>query len=67
MEARSRVTADVETCVGTGQCEITFPEGFAVGDNGVVAIDADAVAHADPKVLRRVVRNCPTAALRLVE
>lgn len=56
-----------DNCVGTGQCEATLPSVFNVGDEGVVEIDESAVVGADPELLRRAVRVCPTDALRLEE
>ena len=61
-----RIAAN-ENCVGTGQCEATLPSVFRVGDEGVVEIDDSAVPGADPELLRRAVRLCPTEALSLSE
>ena len=61
------VEVDTDVCVGTGQCEMTVPDVFTVGDEGVVEMDEDAARVADPDLLARAVRNCPTAALRLAD
>ena len=63
MEDRVRVEVDEALCVGTGQCEMILPDVFTVGDEGVVEMDREAAATADPALLRRAVRNCPTSAL----
>lgn len=58
---------DETLCVGTGQCEMTLPEVFAVGDAGIVEVDRTALETADPELVRRAVRNCPTSALSFAE
>jgi ferredoxin len=60
-----RVKANVDTCVGTGQCEAALGSVFAVGDEGVVEVDQDAVEQADADQLRRAIRVCPTDSLSL--
>jgi ferredoxin len=62
-----KVIANEDTCVGSGQCEATLPSVFAVGDEGTVEVDQGAVAAADPQLLTRAVRACPTESLKLVE
>jgi ferredoxin len=62
-----QVAVDKSLCVGTGQCEMTLPDVFTVGDEGVVEMDREAAASADPALLRRAVRNCPTSALTLAD
>jgi ferredoxin len=58
-----RVTADRETCVGYGQCELLAPAVFEVDDDGAVRVlralpdDADAV--------REAVQQCPSGAISL--
>ena len=67
MEDRVQVKVDESLCVGTGQCEMTLPDVFTVGDEGVVEMNREAAATADPALLQRAVRNCPTSALTLAE
>lgn len=67
MAEELNVEVEIDLCVGTGQCEMLVPEVFTVGDDGVVELHPDAVADADPTLLRRAVRNCPTAALQLAD
>jgi ferredoxin len=67
VEEQVLVKVDESLCVGTGQCEMALPDVFTVGDDGVVEMDREAAASADPTLLRRAVRNCPTSALTLAE
>lgn len=61
------IQVDEALCVGTGQCEMTLPEVFAVGDGGTVEVDHAAAVGAPVDQLRRAVRLCPTGALSLEE
>lgn len=65
MAVELNVGVEIDRCIGTGQCEMLVPEVFTVGDEGVVELNAGAVPNADPTLLQRAVRNCPTAALQL--
>jgi ferredoxin len=67
LEDQVQVAVDESLCVGTGQCEMTLPDVFTVGDEGVVTMDREAATSADPALLRRAVRNCPTSALTLAD
>jgi ferredoxin len=67
LDDQVQVAVDESLCVGTGQCEMTLPDVFTVGDEGVVEMDREAAASADPALLRRAVRNCPTSALTLAD
>ncbi|MFI7195124.1 ferredoxin [Nocardia nova] len=58
------VQADLDVCIGSGQCEMLLPKVFTVGDAGTVDIDTAAAGEAEPVLLQRAVQNCPTSALR---
>jgi ferredoxin len=59
-----RVEVDRDRCMGTGACVYAIPQVFGMGDNGVAKV-VGAVDE-DDELVRNVVAECPTAALRLV-
>jgi ferredoxin len=59
-----RVEVDRDRCMGTGACVYAIPRVFAMGDDGVAKV-VGAVDSGD-ELVRDVVAECPTAALRLV-
>jgi ferredoxin len=61
-----RIEVASAACIGSGQCEAILPTVFEVGDDGVVAVDTEALPSADPRLLSRAVGSCPVSALRLV-
>jgi ferredoxin len=60
-----RLEVDVDKCTGHGICESIADDVFAVDDDGLVTIDHDQAATADPDALQQAVIQCPAAALRL--
>ncbi|GAB3976639.1 ferredoxin [Plantactinospora veratri] len=64
-----RITADLERCVGAGQCVLTEPAVFDQSDDDGTVIILRA-APEDAETVRRVheaVRICPSQALTLTE
>jgi ferredoxin len=55
---------DRDLCLGTGACVYAVPRVFGMGDDGVARV-VGAVDE-DEELVRDVVAECPTAALRLV-
>lgn len=56
-----RVTADRETCIGTGECHRLVPRAFDEDDEGlVVVLDTSGVAL---ELLRLAERACPSGAI----
>jgi ferredoxin len=62
-----RLEVDVEKCTGHGICESIADDVFEVQDDGLLIIDHDSAATADPDLLQQAVIQCPAAALRLVD
>jgi ferredoxin len=60
-----RIKVDEGVCVGAGQCEAHLPDVFEVGDDGIVMVNAVAVATHSPAELQWAVGVCPSRALRL--
>jgi ferredoxin len=60
------VQFDIEgvDCIGSGECVLTAPEVFQMGDDGI-AIVLDAAPTVDDDTAAALVRNCPGAAIRL--
>jgi ferredoxin len=59
-----RVEVDRDRCMATGACVHAKPEVFAIGDDGAATVIGPV--DGDDDLLRDVVDECPTAALRLV-
>ncbi|MGH3171350.1 MAG: ferredoxin [Trebonia sp.] len=57
------VEVDRDRCMGSGACVYALPRVFGMGDDGV----AEVVGEADEsdQIVKDVVAECPTAALRL--
>jgi ferredoxin len=58
------VEVDRERCMGTGACVHARPEVFTLGDDNVARVTGPV--DGDDELLRDVVDECPTAALRLL-
>jgi len=65
----TRIVADVDRCVGAGQCVLTDPDAFDQSDeDGTVVVLRDTPA--DDEALKRArvaVEICPSGALSLTE
>ncbi|MGY1641241.1 ferredoxin [Geodermatophilus sp. SYSU D00703] len=62
-----RVVADLDRCVGSGQCELLVPEVFEVGDDGVVTVLQPEPGADQEAAVRDAVARCPTEALSLTD
>lgn len=59
-----RVTADRDTCIGTGECHRLVPQAFDEDDEGLVVIlDTSGV---ELELLRRAERACPSGAITVI-
>ena len=65
----TRIAADVDRCVGAGQCVLTDPDAFDQSDeDGTVVVRQDTPA--DDEALKRArlaVEICPSQALSLTD
>ena len=62
-----RVQADLDRCIGSGNCELLAPDVFEVGEDGVVQVLRPQPGQADEDAVRDAVAQCPTGALALAE
>ena len=60
-----RVLADLDRCIGSGNCELLAPDVFEVGEDGVVRMLRPKPGRADEDAVRDAVAQCPTGALTL--
>jgi ferredoxin len=65
----TRIVADVDRCVGAGQCVLTDPDAFDQSDeDGTVVVLRDTPADDEARKRARVaVEICPSGALSLTE
>jgi ferredoxin len=61
-----RVTVDDELCVGSSDCARIVPGAFLVNDELGISVPQPAAATADPGLLVRAARQCPTNAIRVI-
>lgn len=62
-----RVTVDPDRCIGSAECVRILPEAFAIDEERGVSVPLPAARSADPATLARVVRDCPTGAIRFAD
>lgn len=63
-----RIEADLDRCVGAGQCVLTVPARFDQNDeDGRVLVLQTEVDQAGAEEVREAVAVCPSQALALVE
>ena len=60
-----KIAADVETCVGAGQCALVAADLFDQDDDGIVMILNDSPEGADQESARRAAALCPARAISL--
>ena len=67
-ETRSawRIEVDRDRCMGTLGCVHALPRLFELGDDGTARMVQGSPVDGDDQLVRNVVAECPTAALRLV-
>lgn len=61
------ITAEVDKCVGAGQCVLSAPAVFDQDDDGIVVILDAAPADAERGNVDLAIRLCPARALTLGE
>jgi ferredoxin len=63
-----RISADLNRCVGAGQCVLTDPSLFDQNDeDGTVVLLADVASGDQTATAHEAVGLCPSGALSLVE
>jgi ferredoxin len=63
-----RVVADIEVCIGAGNCVHTAPKVFdQSAEDGTVRLLVDVVPDEDAAFVREAVDLCPSAALSIRE
>lgn len=60
------VSVDPELCIGSGDCVRLVPSAFAIDEAQGVSVPLPDAAAADPDLLVRAARGCPTQAIRVV-
>ncbi|MFF4407405.1 ferredoxin [Streptomyces sp. NPDC002536] len=60
-----RITADVDRCVGAGQCVLTAPEVFDQDEDGLVTLLGTGDGHEDR--VRLAAGLCPSRSLTVHE
>ncbi|MCM3924607.1 ferredoxin [Frankia sp. AiPs1] len=61
------IVADIDRCMGAGQCVLTYPERFDQSDEGtVVVLDPQVDDPTEWGRLRDTVALCPSRALSVV-
>ncbi len=60
---RIQVSVDPERCIGSGDCERLLPHAFRIDRSSGVSVPLAAAATADPALLVRARRDCPTHAI----
>jgi len=62
-----RVEADLNKCIGAGQCVANAAPAFAQDDDtGLVVVNQDLVAASELEAIENAVYACPTRALTLI-
>jgi ferredoxin len=62
-----RIVVDRDLCQGHGTCCAEAPDVFALDADGQVRVMQDEPGEALHDAIRKAVKYCPTAALRLVD
>lgn len=62
-----KVVVDFDLCEGNGVCQALCPEVFEVTDDDSVRVNHEAVTPDRIEAVRKAVRRCPKAALRMEE
>jgi len=60
------VSVDPDLCIGSGDCVRILPAGFRIDEAAGVSRPLLGVEEADPELLLRAARTCPTQSIRLV-
>ena len=59
-----RIIIDRDLCSGFGACADLDPETFAIGDDGIAVVAAEATDRAEAL---EAARACPMAAIRVLD
>lgn len=59
------LAVEADVCEGAGQCELTAPQLFHVGDDDIVQILAQPTTAESVELALEAVNRCPKQALRL--
>lgn len=62
--AEIRISQD---CLGVGQCVLTAPDLFTLGEDGLSSVDPTRVSPATLERARAAAANCPTGAIEIIE
>ena len=63
----SRVSADREICIQSGNCVMVAGDVFDQDDDGIVVLLVEDVPPAEQDNARKAVQLCPSGALNIVE
>lgn len=63
-----KVIADLNICIGAGQCVVNAPDFFSQDDDtGLVVASTDDIPEARREEVEMAVYACPTRALRIAQ
>jgi ferredoxin len=60
-----KVVVDENSCVGTGNCELSCPKVFKVVE-GISKVQVDVVPKEEEARVKEAVDGCPMGAIRIV-
>jgi ferredoxin len=61
------VSVDAELCIGSSDCVRLLPHAFRIDESIGVSVPLPGAGAADPVLLLRARRNCPTHAIELTD
>jgi len=61
------VSVDPDLCIGSAECVRLVPGGFRIDESLGVSVALPGASSADPVLLRRARRSCPTHAIALTD
>ena len=62
-----RVTVDESLCSGCAVCEVTCPEVFMIGDDGIATVLVESVPSGVEEACREAADECPSEAITITE
>jgi ferredoxin len=63
----TRVAIDGDNCIGSGECALTAPAVFALGDDGLGEVLPGKEDETGDPLVREAARACPVQAILLDE
>jgi ferredoxin len=60
-----RVTADLERCIGAGQCVLSAPNVFDQTDEGLVDVLVPVPGDGEADAVDQASRHCPSGAIQI--